>query len=133
MRTQRQHLAVVVDELGMVMGVVTLEDVIEELIGDFDDESDQQFHDCEQREDGSFRIGGTVRPEEFSACTGVGLPEGDWQTVAGYVIDAAAGIPSVGDVIHTGLGSFEVVVMDGYAIDVLTVRLTQSAEEPQSP
>ncbi len=132
MRTQRQHLAVVVDELGMVMGVVTLEDVIEELIGDFDDESDQQFHDCEQREDGSFRIGGTVRPEEFSACTGVSLPEGDWQTVAGYVIDAADGIPSVGDVIHTDLGSFEVVVMDGYAIDELTVRLTQPAEEPQS-
>jgi CBS domain containing-hemolysin-like protein len=133
MRTQRQHLAVVVDELGMVVGLVTLEDVIEELIGDFDDESDQQFHDCEQLEDGSFKIGGTVRPDEFSGCTGVVLPDGDWQTVAGYVIDAADGIPSVGNVIHTDLGSFEVVAMDGYAIDELIVRLTQSAEEPQSP
>lgn len=132
MRTQRQHLAVVVDELGMVMGVVTLEDVIEELIGEFDDESDQQFQDCERLADGSFRIGGTARPEDFSACTGIDLPEGDWQTVAGYVIYAAAGIPSVGDVIHTDLGSFEVVAMDGYAIDVLTVWLTQSAKEPQS-
>ncbi len=132
MRTQRQHLAVVVDELGMVMGVVTLEDVIEELIGEFDDESDQQFHDCEKCEDGSFRIGGTVRPDEFSSCTGVELPEGDWQTVAGYVIDAADGIPSVGDVIHTDLGTFEVVLMDGYAIDELRVRLTQSVEAPQS-
>jgi CBS domain containing-hemolysin-like protein len=132
MRTQRQHLAVVVDELGMVVGVVTLEDVIEELIGEFDDESDQQFHDCELLDDGSFRIGGTVRPDEFSACPGVELPEGDWQTVAGYVIDAADGIPSVGDVVHTDLGTFEVVAMDGYAIDELTVRLTEAATEPQS-
>jgi CBS domain containing-hemolysin-like protein len=131
MRTQRQHLAVVVDELGMVVGVVTLEDVIEELIGEFDDESDQQFHDCERLEDGSFRIGGTVRPDEFCVCTGVELPEGDWQTVAGYVIDAADGIPSVGNVITTDLGSFEVVAMDGYAIDELMVRLTQPATETQ--
>lgn len=133
MRTARQHLAVVVDELGMVVGLVTLEDVIEELIGEFDDESDQQFHDCEPREDGSFLVGGTARPDEFAACTGVELPEGDWQTVAGYVIDAADEIPSLGDVITTDVGSFEVMAMDGYAIVELVVRLSPVPAEPQSP
>lgn len=123
MQTRRQHLAIVVDELGMVVGLVTLEDVIEELIGDFDDESDRRIGDCEQRPDGSYSMGGTTRPDEFAACTGVELPDGDWHTVAGFVIDAADEIPSVGDVVDTGIGTFEIVAMDGYAIDELVVRL----------
>jgi CBS domain containing-hemolysin-like protein len=130
MRTQRQHLALVVDELGMVVGLVTLEDVIEELIGDFDDESDRRFGDCERLADGAYKMGGTTRPDEFAGCTGVELPEGDWQTVAGYVIDAADEIPSVGDVIETHLGSFEVLEMDGYAIDELVVRLRVPDPQP---
>lgn len=123
MRTQGQHLAVVVDELGMVVGLVTLEDVIEELIGDFDDETDRRVGDCRRLPDGSFVMGGTTRPDEFELCTGVGLPDGDWHTVAGYVIAAADEIPSVGDVIETPVGSFEVAAMDGYAIDELVVRV----------
>ncbi|MEX2626318.1 MAG: transporter associated domain-containing protein, partial [Ilumatobacteraceae bacterium] len=123
MRTQGQHLAVVVDELGMVVGLVTLEDVIEELIGDFDDETDRRVGDCRQLPDGAFVMGGTTRPDEFELCTGAGLPEGDWHTVAGYVIAAADEIPSVGDVIETEIASFEVAAMDGYAIDELVVRM----------
>ncbi|CAN5583319.1 CNNM domain-containing protein [soil metagenome] len=123
MRTERQHLALVVDELGMVIGLVTLEDVIEELIGDFDDETDRRVGDCQRLADGGFVMGGTTRPDEFETCTGIPLPDGDWHTVAGYVIDTADGIPSVGDVIETDIASFEVVVMDGYAIDELVVRL----------
>lgn len=123
MRTERQHLALVVDELGMVVGLVTLEDVIEELIGDFDDETDRRVGDCQRLPDGGFVMGGTTRPDEFEICTGIELPHGDWHTVAGYVIDTADGIPSVGDVIETDIASFEVVAMDGYAIDELVVRL----------
>jgi CBS domain containing-hemolysin-like protein len=123
MRTERQHLALVVDELGMVVGLVTLEDVIEELIGDFDDETDRRVGDCLRLPDGGFVMGGTTRPDEFETCTGIELPHGDWHTVAGYVIDTADGIPSVGDVIETAIASFEVVAMDGYAIDELVVRL----------
>ena len=60
-----------------MLGLVTLEDVIEELIGDFDDESDRRFGDCEQLPDGSFRMSGTTRTELFAECTGVELPEGE--------------------------------------------------------
>ena len=119
MRTQRHHIALVVDEHGLVLGLVTLEDVIEELIGDFDDESDRRVGDCEQLADGSYRMNGTTRVEVFEECTGVALPAGDWQTVAGYVIDALDEIPSVGDRIRTDVGEFEVLSMDGYAIDAL--------------
>ncbi len=126
MRTQRHHIALVVDEHGLVLGLVTLEDVIEELIGDFDDESDRRLGDCERLADGSYRMNGTTRVEVFEECTGVALPDGDWQTVAGYVIDALDEIPAAGDRIRTDIGEFEVLSMDGYAIDALRIRMTVS-------
>ncbi len=123
MRTRRQHISLVVDEHGMVLGLVTLEDVIEELIGDFDDESDRRLGDAELLDDGGWRIPGTMRVDLFEECTGVALPEGDWQTVAGYVIDELDEIPAQGECVRTELGEFEVVAMDGYAIETLHVRL----------
>jgi len=126
MRTERHHIALVVDEHGLVLGLVTLEDVIEELIGDFDDESDRRLDECERLPDGSYQMNGTTRVEHFEECTGVALPEGDWQTVAGYVIDALDDIPSEGDRVLTDIGEFEVVGMDGFAIDTLRVRVTVS-------
>ena len=123
MQTERQHIALVIDEHGTVMGVVTLEDVIEELIGDFDDESDERLGDCAPLSDGTYRVNGTLRADEFQQCLGVPLPDGDWQTVAGYVIDALDEIPGVGDRVETDLGEFEVLAMDGYAIDALRVRI----------
>lgn len=126
MRTERQHVALVIDEHGTVVGLVTLEDVIEELIGDFDDESDDRLGDCAQLSDGTYRVNGTLRPDEFEAGTGVALPVGEWQTVAGYVIAALDEIPSVGDRVETAVGEFEVLAMDAYAIDTLRVRITVS-------
>jgi CBS domain containing-hemolysin-like protein len=111
----------------MVMGLVTLEDVIEELIGDFDDESDRRLGDAKPLPDGGWEIPGTMRGDLFEECTGVALPEGDWQTVAGYVIDALDEIPAEGERVQTELGEFEVVTMDGYAIETMHVRLNRSA------
>jgi CBS domain containing-hemolysin-like protein len=124
MRTDRQHIALVVDEHGTVVGVVTLEDVIEELIGEFDDESDRRSGEVEQLQDGTFVVPGTLRADQFEERMGVPLPEGDWHTVAGYVIDAFDEIPSVGARVQTGVGEFEVLAMDGFAIDRLRVRVT---------
>jgi magnesium and cobalt exporter, CNNM family len=126
MRTERQHVALVIDEHGTVVGLVTLEDVIEELIGDFHDESDHRLGDCVKLSDGTFRVNGTLRPDQFEECTGVPLPEGEWQTVAGYVIAALDEIPSVGDRVSTEIAEFEVLAMDAYAIDSLRVRITVS-------
>lgn len=123
MRTRRQHISLVVDEHGLVLGLVTLEDVIEQLIGDFDDESDHRLGDTEALPDGGWRIPGTMRAEMFAKLTGTSLPDGDWQTVAGYVIDALDEIPVEGECVLTELGEFQVIEMDGYAIETLHVRL----------
>ena len=125
--SQLPYISLVVDEHGTVLGVVTLEDVIEELIGDFADESDDRIGGCERLPDGSFRISGSMRADEFAACTGAELPDGDWQTLAGYVIDALDEIPTVGDVITTPVARFEVVEMDGFAIEALRVDVRAAA------
>lgn len=123
MRGERKHISVAVDEHGTVVGLVTLEDVFEELIGDFDDESDDRLGDCAQHADGSWRVNGTLRPDQFEEFTGTALPAGDWQTVAGYMIAALDEIPSAGDSVRTELGEFTVLEMDGYAIASLRVKL----------
>jgi len=123
MRGERKHISVAVDEHGTVVGLVTLEDVFEELIGDFDDESDDRLGDCAELADGSWRVNGTLRPDQFEECTGAQLPEGDWQTVAGYVIAALDEIPAAGDSARTELGEFTVLEMDGYAIAALRIKL----------
>ncbi len=124
MRGERKHISIAVDEHGTVVGLVTLEDVFEELIGDFDDESDDRLGDCAQHADGSWSVNGTLRPDQFEEFTGSALPDGDWQTVAGYVIAALDEIPSAGDSVRTELGEFTVLEMDGYAIASLRVKLT---------
>jgi CBS domain containing-hemolysin-like protein len=124
MRTDRHHIALVVDEHGLVLGVVTLEDVIEELIGDFDDESDRRLGEVEQLPDGSLKVQGSLRVELFEEYTGIALPDGEWQTLAGYVIDALDEIPSEGDRVRTDIGEFEVLEMDGYAIESVRVLLS---------
>lgn len=129
MRTGRDHIGLVVDEHGTVVGVVTLEDVIEELIGDFDDESDRRDGDCLTLADGSFSVSGAVRVDQFEDWVGVELPDGDWHTLAGYVIAAFDEIPAVGDHVTTEVGMFEVLAMDGFAIDRVRVRPT--ANDPR--
>lgn len=123
MRTERQHISLVVDEHGTVGGLVTMEDLIEELIGDFDDESDLGRGDCELVGERTYQMSGTLRPDEFEERVGVAVPDGDWQTMAGYVIEALDEIPSAGDAVTTPIGEFTVVAMDGYAIDRLRVVL----------
>src|SRR6478735_4455584 len=125
----REHIGLVVDEHGTVVGVVTLEDVIEELIGDFDDESDRRDGDCLTLADGSFSVSGAVRVDQFEDWVGVELPDGDWHTLAGYVIAAFDEIPAVGDHVTTEVGMFEVLAMDGFAIDRVRVRPT--AHDPR--
>jgi CBS domain containing-hemolysin-like protein len=128
MRANRQHLAVVVDELGVVAGVVSLEDVLEELIGDFEDETDRSTRRCRRLADGSYAVAGNLRPAELRQRTGVELPEGEWDTVAGFVIDRLERIPEVGDRVGLPGGSLTVERLDGYAVAELRLRVSAGAE-----
>lgn len=117
MRDQRRHLALVVDEHGVVIGLITMEDVIEELIGEFEDESDLASTRIDQLADGSYRFSGALRPDELADETGIMIPEGSWETVAGYLIHQLGRVPDAGDTVVWGDVVFEVLSMDGVAVD----------------
>ena len=123
MRRQHRHLAVVVDELGTVAGIVTLEDVIEEVIGEFEDETDRPRRRIRPLAPGTWAVAGSVRPDELAGPTGVELPDGEWETVAGFVIGTLDRIPSVGDVVHAAGLRLEVSVMDRFSIVEVIIRI----------
>ena len=112
MRRERKHFALVVDEHGGTAGVVTLEDVLEELVGEIEDEYDRRQRDVEQLGDHRFLIPGTLRIDEAADRVGVELPEGPYETVAGFLMDRLGRIPRRRDVVSH----------DGWSLRVLTMQ-----------
>ncbi len=100
LRREGLQMAVVVDEYGGTAGVVTLEDVVEEIVGDIADEHDQPGSRASQRDDGSWLLAGLLRPDEVADLTGVSLPEDrDYDTIAGLILDVLGKIPAPGDTV----------------------------------
>ena len=126
MRDERRHLALVVDEHGVVIGLITMEDVLEELIGDFEDESDRAAVRVRRLADGSVVIAGSLRPDELAARTDIILPDGSWDTVAGYLIAHLGRVPAAGDTLEADGAVFEVLSMDGVAVREVRVRVSPS-------
>jgi CBS domain containing-hemolysin-like protein len=123
MRVGHQMLTVVVDEHGVVVGIVTLEDVLEELIGDFEDETDRPGHRSRRIREGVFHLDGGLRPDELDEDTGVHLPDGDWDTVAGYIMATLDRVPVVGDEVDVDGSTLRVTGVDGYAITEMRLEL----------
>jgi CBS domain containing-hemolysin-like protein len=122
MRAQRQHIAIVVDEYGGVTGLVTMEDLLEELIGNVEDESDPVVRGVRGRPGGVVVLPGTIRPDELTAATGVVLPDGPWETVAGYLLAEFGRIPRAGDRLGTAVGVFTVTGVDANRITEVQLR-----------
>src|SRR6201988_1391167 len=95
MRRDHAHLAIVVDEYGGTAGIVTLEGLGEELIGDIRDEYDVE-ESPRTLAGGQVEVDGLLNLDEFAEQTGVALPEGPYETAAGYVLAALGDLPSVG-------------------------------------
>ncbi len=101
LREEGFQLAVVVDEYGGTAGVVTLEDVVEEIVGDISDEHDPIGAQARQRPDGSWSLSGLLRPDEASEVTGVQLPtHDDYDTIAGLFLREHGRIPEPGDTVE---------------------------------
>jgi putative hemolysin len=123
MRREGQHLAVVVDEYGGTAGIVTLEDLIEEVIGDIRDEYDPAETTARTLRGGDVEVDGLLNLDEFTEQTGVELPDGPYETVAGYVMSALGRVPKMGDAVEAPGVRLKVSGMDGRRIE--KVRVTQ--------
>lgn len=128
LRDQGMQLAVVVDEYGGTSGIVTLEDVIEELVGEVADEHDRSRAGARRLRDGSWTIPGLVRPDEIRDRIGVDVPDGlGYETLGGFVMARLGRIAATGDEVVVAGGVLRVQRMDGRRVD--RVRLVQVDED----
>ena len=121
MRRANQHLAIVVDEYGGTDGIVTLEDLVEELIGDIRDEYDSGEAPATKLPQGEVEADGLLNLDDFTEATGLELPEGPYETVAGYVLAELGRLPEVGDAIEVEGRRITVLELDGRRIARLQV------------
>lgn len=125
MREAHTQLAVVVDEHGGTAGIVALEDIVEELVGNIQDEYDPAEPAVQRLADGAFRVPGAWRLDETERDTGVELPEGDYDTVGGLVMARLGRVPAEGDVVPLPEVELVVETLDGLAVG--SVRLVPAA------
>jgi CBS domain containing-hemolysin-like protein len=125
LRARGYQMAIVVDEYGGTAGVVTLEDLVEEIVGEVLDEHDRRRAGI-VRSEGAVTFPGNLRPDEVLDRTGIRIPEGDvYDTVGGYIMSVLERIPVVGDSLEIEDGTLDVQRMDGRRVD--RVRFTHTA------
>ncbi|SDO37113.1 putative hemolysin [Klenkia soli] len=122
MRRESQHLAIVVDEYGGTDGIVTLEDLIEEVIGEIYDEYDEDaVPESDDPAEGPHDVDGLLNLDDFAEATGLHLPEGPYETVAGWVLAELGRIPAVGDTAAHEGRELTVTELDGRRIARIAV------------
>ena len=124
LRRTRAHLAVVLDEYGGTAGIVTLEDLVEEVVGDIADEYDQVDRNA-MVTNGVLELAGAMSLVDVRSDYKLPIPEGDWTTLGGYAFSALGRLPKLGDRVSYPGGELEVVAMDGRRVAALRV-LTRS-------
>jgi Mg2+/Co2+ transporter CorB len=126
----RTHLAFVVDEYGEVAGIVTLEDILEEIVGEIEDEHDRFLRRVQPQPDSSFLVDGSLSIRDLNKWLGWDLPEDGYQTIAGLVLTLFGRLPEKGEEVQWE--SFRFRVEDMFAKAIIRIRVTRD-QEPHSP
>ncbi len=129
LRRTRAHLAVVLDEYGGTAGIVTMEDLVEEVVGDIADEYDPFSREA-LLFDGVLELAGSISLVDVRSDHKLPIPEGDWSTLGGYAFAMAGRVPRVGDRVTYPGGELEVVAMDGRRVAALRVHRRPESVTP---
>tara|TARA_B100000029_G_scaffold509389_1_gene598453 strand:- start:809 stop:2068 length:1260 start_codon:yes stop_codon:yes gene_type:complete len=116
MQAETFHIAIVIDEYGGTAGLVTLEDLIEEVVGEIVDEFDIEPPMIERLDNGKFRVNGRANLDDLDAILEIELPEGDWSTVGGLIFNSLGHVPKVGESVEVNNHHFLVERIQGRRI-----------------
>jgi putative hemolysin len=130
MRADRSHLAIVVDEYGGTAGIVTLEDLVEELIGDIQDEYDVEDDPSRRLRTGEIEVDGLLNTGDFAEQTGIELPDGPYETVAGFLLSVLGHLPQTGESADLNGSRLTVTELDGRRI--ARVKISAVGKAPQT-
>lgn len=127
-RKTRAHMAVVLDEYGGTAGIITLEDLVEEVIGDIADEYDQHNRDAVEI-NGVLELAGNMSLVDVRSDYRVAIPEGSWHTLGGYVFARLGRLPVIGDRVRFPGGELEVVAVDGRRVAAVRVLRAKPGDQ----
>jgi putative hemolysin len=130
-RRTKNHLAIVVDEYGVVQGIVTLEDVLEEIVGDIEDEFDLPDESVERVDESTVRVHGTFPVDDFNEQFGVELPMEDYHSLGGFVFGLLGRAPEPGDEAEWDGLLFRVLDVKGTRIERLEVEWVQPPDRQE--
>lgn len=134
-RKKQVHLAIVVDEYGGTEGIVTIEDILEEIVGEIEDEYDEEEELFYAKKDGGWIVDARMNILDAEQQLGVKIPqEGDYDTIGGYVFHCAGSIPSEGFIIHKEEFKLEVLKSDERHVESVSIKpVTKNEGEEESP
>lgn len=130
MRANKTHMAIVADEFGDIAGLVTIEDLLEELVGEIADETDEEEVWVEPLRDGVWRVDARLSVEDLADLLGTEFPEGDWDTVGGLVLGLAERVPEEDERFEVDSTLLEVTRMQGRRVAEVVVTAGHSGEQP---
>jgi len=133
LRRTNNHFAIVVDEYGAMAGICTLEDLIEEIVGEIEDEFDVAEVQIEQVDDDTYRLDGMFPIDEFNGRFGTDLPDEDFHTVGGFVFGQLGRAPEIGDDISWNGLQFDVLEVEGSRIERMAVTFHERPERRETP
>ncbi|MEA2550628.1 MAG: magnesium and cobalt exporter, family, partial [Actinomycetota bacterium] len=123
MQREKFHLALVTDEYGSVTGLVSLEDLLEELVGEITDEYDQEEPEFVDLGSGRFRVSGKASIDDVNELLGTELPDEEWDTIAGFVLDVFGKIPDDGEEVGYQGMTFKAERVQGRRIATILITL----------
>ncbi|MDY6987333.1 MAG: hemolysin family protein [Thermodesulfobacteriota bacterium] len=131
MQRERESLAIVVSEFGACFGIVTLEDIIEEIFGELTDEHENHVREIQQEEPGHFRVSGSTDIDDLKDETDIAIKKAGFETVAGYVLHHMGRIPRKGETFTDGDLRVRILEADRYSVKIVEIIQKNEASAPE--